>query len=148
MKYQPSSKLKQWRQDNLPSKCPIFKCKCNDSVVDHCHDTGLIRGVLHRQSNAWAGKIENSWKRFGQNNSKVSLPDALRALADYLENARTDVMHPVGLTQKCKRFSRLPKARQTEILLHMKCEENDINSCKNAAERTQYFRTAFIKQCT
>ena len=133
MKYLPSSKLKQWRQDNLPSKCPIFKCRFNDAVVDHCHDTGLIRGVLHRQSNAWAGKIENSWKRFGQNNSKVSLPDALRALADYLENARTDVMHPVGLTQKCKRFKRFP---------------NDINSCKNAAERTQYFRTAFIGQCT
>lgn len=148
MKYLPSSKLKQWRQDNKPKVCPIFKCSLYDSVVDHCHDTGLIRGVLHRQSNAWAGKIENSWKRFGRNNSKSPLPDALRALADYLENARTDVMHPVGLTQKCKRFSRLPKDKQLKILSQMKCSKDDINSCKNASDRTRFFRAAFIGQCT
>jgi len=148
MKYLPSSKLKEWRQQNLPKVCPIFKCVINDSVVDHCHDTGMIRGVLHRQSNAWAGKIENSWKRFGRNNSKATLPEALRALADYLENARTNVMHPVGLTQKCKRFKRLPKDTQLKILFEMKCEQHDINSCKNAGDRTVLFRTAFIGQCT
>jgi hypothetical protein len=148
MKYLAHSKLKEWRQANLPKECPIFKCKVDDAVVDHCHSTGLVRGVLHRQSNAWAGKIENSWKRFGQNNSDLTLPEALRALATYLEEARTDVLHPVGLRQKCNRFGRLPKDEQVETLIKFKCDPDEINSCKNSKARTQCFRTALIKQCT
>ena len=147
MKYLAQSKLKEWRQANLPRECPIFKCKVDDAVVDHCHNTGLVRGVLHRQSNAWAGKIENSWKRHGYN-SKIALPEALRALATYLEEARTDVLHPVGLRQKCNRFSRLPKDEQVETLIKFKCDPDEINSCKNSKARTQCFRTALIKQCT
>jgi hypothetical protein len=126
MKYLPSSKLKEWRQQNLPKECPIFKCKVNDAVVDHCHRTGLVRGVLHRQSNAWAGKIENSWKRFGQNNSDLT----------------------VGLRQKCNRFDRLSKAEQIDALIQLKCEQDEINSCKNSKDRTVCFRTALLKQCT
>jgi len=147
MKYLAQSKLKEWRQANLPRECPIFKCKVDDAVVDHCHSTGLVRGVLHRQSNAWAGKIENSWKRHGYN-SKIALPEALRALATYLEEARTDVLHPVGLRQKCNRFSRLPKDEQVETLIKFKCDPDEINSCKNSKARTQCFRTALLKQCT
>jgi len=148
MKYLAHSKLKEWRQANLPRECPIFKCKVDDAVVDHCHNTGLVRGVLHRQSNAWAGKIENSWKRFGQNNSDLTLPEALRALAIYLEEARTDVLHPVGLRQKCNRFGRLPKNKQIETLIKFKCDTDEINSCNNSKARTQCFRTALLKQCT
>lgn len=148
MKYLAHSKLKEWRQANLPKECPIFKCKVDDAVVDHCHSTGLVRGVLHRQSNAWAGKIENSWKRFGQNNSDLTLPEALRALATYLEEARTDVLHPVGLRQKCNRFGRLPKDEQVETLIKFKCDPDEINSCKNSKARTQCFRTALLERCT
>ncbi len=148
MKYLAHSKLKEWRQANLPKKCPIFKCKVDDAVVDHCHSTGLVRGVLHRQSNAWAGKIENSWKRFGQNNSDLTLPEALRALATYLEEARTDVLHPVGLRQKCNRFGRLTKDEQIETLIQFKCDADEINSCNNSKARTKCFRTALLGQCT
>ena len=148
MKYLPSSKLKEWRLDNLPDECPIFKCKVDDAVVDHCHSTGLVRGVLHRQSNAWAGKIENSWKRFGQNNSDLALPEALRALATYLEEARTDILHPVGLRQKCNRFGRLAKAEQIKTLRELKCNAEEIKACKNSKDRIQSFRTALLKQCT
>ena len=148
MKYLAHSKLKEWRQANLPRECPIFKCKVDDAVVDHCHGTGLVRGVLHRQSNAWAGKIENSWKRFGQNNSDLTLPEALRALATYLEEARTDVLHPVGLRQKCNRFGRLPKDEQIETLIKFKCDADEINSCNNSNARTKCFRTALLKRCT
>ena len=148
MKYLAHSKLKEWRQANLPRECPIFKCKVDDAVVDHCHGTGLVRGVLHRQSNAWAGKIENSWKRFGQNNSDLTLPEALRALATYLEEARTDILHPVGLRQKCNRFGRLPKDEQIETLIKFKCDADEINSCNNSKASTKCFRTALLERCT
>ena len=148
MKYLTHNKLKEWRQANLPSECPIFKCKVDDAVVDHCHITGLVRGVLHRQSNVWAGKIENSWKRFGQNNSDLELPEALRALATYLEEAKTDILHPVGLRQKCNRFGRLTKDEQIKILNKFNCDADEINSCNNSKARTKCFRTALLKQCT
>lgn len=35
----------------------------NDAVLDHCHKTGVIRGVLHRGCNALLGKIENNMPR-------------------------------------------------------------------------------------
>lgn len=34
-----------------------------DAVLDHCHDTQYVRGVLSRPSNVALGKIENLWMR-------------------------------------------------------------------------------------
>ena len=33
-------------------------------VLDHNHNTQFVRAVLHRQSNAVLGKIENLWSRY------------------------------------------------------------------------------------
>ena len=37
----------------------------SDYVVDHCHETGEIRGVLHRSCNAAEGKVVNAAGRWG-----------------------------------------------------------------------------------
>ena len=37
----------------------------SDYCVDHCHSTGLIRGVLHRSCNAALGKMENAVGHWG-----------------------------------------------------------------------------------
>ena len=34
-------------------------------ATDHCHSTGLLRGLLCNRCNALLGKIENNFKRFG-----------------------------------------------------------------------------------
>ena len=116
----------------------------NDAVVDHCHDTGLVRGVLHRQSNAWAGKIENAWKRYATNHTKLTLPQALRRVADYLESPKTDIMHPVGLKQKVGRFSRLIKDQQEKILLKNN-KKDEVFSCTNQKQRTNLYRKSLLK---
>tara|TARA_X000001382_G_scaffold20218_2_gene12312 strand:+ start:5070 stop:5522 length:453 start_codon:yes stop_codon:yes gene_type:complete len=144
LKYLPYTVVKKWRQENTPKQCPIFSCKVNDAVVDHCHDTGLVRGVLHRQSNAWAGKIENAWKRYATNHTKLTLPQALRNLALYLETYKTDIMHPVGLKQKVSRFSRLQKADQENILLK-KNKKDEVFSCTNQKQRTNLYRKSLLK---
>lgn len=51
--------------------CTICKAK-EPSHIDHCHDTGLIRGFICGQCNVGIGMFQNS-------------PAALRAAADYLE---------------------------------------------------------------
>ena len=129
---------------NMPKVCPINESELDDSVVDHCHDTGEVRGVLHRQSNAFLGKIENAWKRYAKRSSTVSLPDALRNMADYIENARTGVLHPTGATQLAKRFSAKKMQDQVNFLLDVGLDLDSITNM-NSDERTKLHRKNLTK---
>ena len=70
--YIKQSDLKDWRNANGSDKCPITSACMDDCVVDHSHDTGKVRGVLHRQSNVLLGKIENAWKRYVQKSTDAA----------------------------------------------------------------------------
>ena len=145
VKYIPYTKISVYRKRNTPDKCPIFECNMSDAVLDHDHKTGMVRGVLHRQSNARGGKIENSWKRFGQNNAKVSLPQALINLAKYLKRGDTKFLHPVGLRQLVGRFVRSSKEDQIETLIELNIKKSEIKACINTEERSVLYRQTLIK---
>ena len=81
-----------------------------EAVLDHCHTTGHVRGVLHRGVNSLLGKIENNHKRYG-----VSLP-MLRAIAPavaaYIEqDYSANVYYPTHRTEDEKRELRNKRAR-------------------------------------
>ena len=59
-------------------KCPIcnFACSTDDFVVDHCHASGAVRGLLCGRCNSALGLLRDS-------------PRAMRAAADYIERTRT-----------------------------------------------------------
>lgn len=91
-------------QNNI---CPILKKEfpLEDMVVDHAHkrkqmdepneeNGGLVRGAINRYANIMLGKIENSWRRTGLENQGYDLPSALRAMADFLEQAHLPYIHP------------------------------------------------------
>jgi hypothetical protein len=139
MKYLPQSLIKKFREDNKPERCPILGIKTGDWVLDHDHQTGLVRGVISRQANSLLGKIENFFlKRCG--GQKEKLPRALRRIADYLDQPPMPYLHPVGLTQKCKRFLRLTKDEQYLELRAKGCTKAEIAECNNATERTKLYR--------
>ena len=56
-----------------------------DYVADHDHETGLIRGILHRSCNGALGKMENAVGRWGAKSMsyKDIIPFIERALAYY-----------------------------------------------------------------
>jgi len=144
MKYIPSHKLKEFREANTPKKCPILKVKLSDAVVDHCHKTGMIRGILHRQANAWEGKVFNSWRRYAQNNSLCSYIETLENLVQYLKRGCTDYLHPVGLVQLGKRFAKLKKEEQVLALKQFNFKKDEINACVNTEDRVKLYKQ-FLK---
>lgn len=74
--------------------CPICKKAIDlkvmgnksDYVVDHCHESGLIRAVLHRSCNASEGRVANAAGRWGAKSMQYSaIIPYLRSLVEYLE---------------------------------------------------------------
>jgi hypothetical protein len=82
-----------------------------DAVLDHDHDTGAIRGVLHRSCNALLGKIENNYRRYGVKNLAAFLQGAPSYLQKHQTN-RTGLLHPTHKTPEEKRLARNEKARK------------------------------------
>lgn len=145
LKYIPYKKISKFREENKPNKCPIFECDLEDAVLDHNHKSGMVRGVLHRQSNSWLGKIENSWKRFGSCAS-VDLSTALKNARDYIDRGDTEYLHPMGLRQIISRFNRANKEEQINILKKNKLSKTQINSCNSSSDRSLLYRTFLIKK--
>lgn len=52
------------------TRYPLTKDK---AVLDHCHKTGHVRGVLQRGVNALLGKLENNHERFGCSHAQMLL---------------------------------------------------------------------------
>jgi len=137
--YLPQNKLKDWRVEHQPKSCPLLLRKTSDWVVDHCHKSGMVRGVVSRVGNSLLGKIENFAYRRCQV-SQSHLPAVLRAIADYVEQEQLDVLHPVGLTQLSKRFKSLTSEKQKATLVDLGAKRKQIMECSNASERTKLFR--------
>jgi len=137
--YLPQNKLKDWRVKHQPKNCPLLLRKTSDWVVDHCHKSGMVRGVVSRVGNSLLGKIENFAYRRCQV-SQSHLPAVLRGIADYLEQEQLDVLHPVGLTQLSKRFKGLTSEKQKATLVDLGAKRKQLMECSNASERTKLFR--------
>lgn len=88
-----------------------YSIPLTDAVLDHCHKTGHVRGVIHRGVNSLLGKIENAHKMYG-----VSLPMVYamgKGLEAYLTQDHT--LHPLHSTHKTteeKRIRRNTLARK------------------------------------
>ena len=137
--YLPQNKLKDWRVKHQPKTCPLILRKTSDWVVDHSHQSGMVRGVVSRVGNALLGKIENFAYRRCQI-SQSHLPAVLRGIADYLEQEQLDVLHPVGLTQLTKKFKALTSEKQKATLVDLGAKRKQLMECSNASERIKLFR--------
>ena len=70
MKKLKQREIPEYREELLKRQantCPICtRPIVSDPVLDHCHRSGHIRAVLHRECNAIEGKIANWFKSFGK----------------------------------------------------------------------------------
>ena len=83
---------KLWRaQDRV---CPLCnkEIKKDQAVLDHNHDNGHVRAVLHRQCNHAEGRILDWIKRTGKHNDPL---EYLESLVEYWkEDYSRNPLHP------------------------------------------------------
>lgn len=107
------SELKHWRDKLLAEQDRVcFLCGNDiesDPVLDHCHDTGRLRGVLHRQCNHAEGRIKDWIKRTGKSTNPI---DFLVNLAWYIsKDYSKNPLHPTHKTEQEKEILRLKRLR-------------------------------------
>lgn len=104
----------QWLKQDKRCRLSGRRIELADAVVDHCHKTGVVRGVLHRGVNSMLGKIENHRQIAGMREDSV-LHQMLTKAVPYISRADLfcDVMYPTHKTEDEKRVARNAKARKT-----------------------------------
>lgn len=92
-----------------------------DYVVDHNHETGEIRGVLHRSCNAAEGKVINAAGAWGAKSMKYSdiLP-FLEQLIEYLKKPGHGIMYPGHKTPEERAAAARLKANKAAALRRAK----------------------------
>lgn len=56
-------------------------------ALDHCHDSGYTRGVLHMGCNRVDGIVKKAVLQWGRTSGRVETVKYIRNLADYLEES-------------------------------------------------------------
>lgn len=99
------------RQGNKCAVCGKPFTPRDRAVLDHCHDTGFIRGALHNSCNGAEGRVKTK-ARLGHKG--ISSADYIIGLGKYLEKHQTpqfNLIHPTHMTDDMKREKRNAKAR-------------------------------------
>jgi hypothetical protein len=83
-----------------------------EGVLDHNHDTGECRGVLHRSCNAAEGKVSNAAGRWGAKSAAYAdIIPFLENLVAYLKAPGKGMVYPMHKTADEKREATNAKAR-------------------------------------
>lgn len=112
-----SSALKAFRLSLLETqgyRCAICGGDCTEeqAVLDHDHNQGHVRAVLHRGCNAVEGKIVNAIRRYGIKDPYAYLTGLLKYHETHATN-QTGLIHPAHFTAEEKIERRKAKAKRT-----------------------------------
>lgn len=102
-------------QGGVCSLCgkPIDLSIKGEMVIDHDHDTGQVRGALHRSCNAAEGKVANAAGRWGAKSMSYSaIIPWLTNLLEYLQKPAQPYIYPTHKTDEEKRLEANAKARR------------------------------------
>lgn len=137
------TKIRQQLIREQDNKCLVtgLEIPAKQHVTDHAHDDEqFVRGVLHRQVNAFLGKAENAYLRLIQWWYPNDLPTLMRECADYLEREPdTRYRHPMWIKKVNTAFNKLKSSEKDKVLELMGLEKG-----KNDAERKKLFQQGIL----
>lgn len=113
----PSFKVRKLKEQG--GLCPLCNTPIDlkikgEGVIDHDHDSGEIRGILHRSCNAAEGKVANAAGRWGAGGMAYSLiVPWLENMIAYLKAPGCGMIYHTHLTEEEKRLKRNAAARKT-----------------------------------
>jgi len=104
-------RLQQLRKQN--NLCPLcgHHISPDQAVLDHDHETGHVRKVLHRQCNSIEGRVLNWLKRSGKGITPKEFLE--RILVYWSEDYSRNKLHCTHLTEKEQELKRLRKKLRT-----------------------------------
>lgn len=111
-------------------------------VLDHDHSDHYVRAVLHRQTNAVLGKIENLWVRYLAWWYTGTLSEFLRGCADYIEKEHPkDYLHPAFIKSLQVQFNKLNEKQKQNVLSYF----GEDKGC-NGNQRKVIFKKFILKR--
>ena len=94
-------------------KLPLDMTIKGEGVLDHDHDTGRIRGVVHRSCNAAEGKVANAAGQWGAKSTRYSdIIAFVKKLLDYWNGPQKKFIYPYHKTEDEKRQIRNVRSRK------------------------------------
>lgn len=113
----PSVRLMLWQRQG--GKCPLcgkpinvaVQGKASDYALDHCHETGEVRALLHRSCNSAEGKVLHAAGAWGAKSMKYAdVVPFVKALVQYWEDCQsgkrsTGMIYPSHKTPEQKKES-------------------------------------------
>lgn len=92
---------------------PIDLATKGEAVLDHCHESGQVRGILHRSCNAAEGKVANAAGRWGAKSMDydTAVVPFLERLVAYLKKPKHNLIYPTHLTPEEARAKANTKRR-------------------------------------
>lgn len=137
------TKVRQQLTKEQDNKCLVtgLEIPPKQHVTDHAHDDEqFVRGILHRQVNAFLGKAENAYVRLIQWWYPNDLPTLMRECADYLEREPDKrYRHPMWIKKINTAFNKLKSSEKDQVLELMGLEKG-----KNDTERKKIFQKGIL----
>lgn len=99
------------RQNGRCAVCTFPETRADKLVLDHDHETGYIRGAIHRSCNGAEGRVKT---KANLGHRGVQANDFVIGLGKYLESHKTPkipLLHPTHKTEDQKRIARNTAAR-------------------------------------